>query len=112
MTDATPFDEGLQAERTLLAWRRTALAFVAASLVGTRVMADAGPVVIGVGLAGIALGGVAYLVASARYRTAHAQLVAHGTSPRPGLALAAMSASVLMLGIACAAYVLAEAVRR
>ncbi|WP_419390788.1 DUF202 domain-containing protein [Demequina sp. SO4-13] len=111
MTSSGPFDEGLQAERTLLAWRRTALAFVVASLVGIRVMADAGAVVIVIGLSGIALGATAYVVASVRYRTAHAQLIAHGTTPRPGLALAAMSASVLMLGIACGAYVLAGAVQ-
>lgn len=109
MTPDAPFDEGLQAERTLLAWRRTALSFVGASLVGIKVMADAGVTVIALGIAGVALGAIAYVVASVRYRTAHHQLVTRGTSPRPGLALVAMSASVLVLGLACGGYVLASA---
>ncbi|MFN3866366.1 MAG: DUF202 domain-containing protein [Demequina sp.] len=109
MSEDGPFDEGLQAERTLLAWRRTALSFVVASLVGIQVMADAGAAVIALALAGVGLGAIAYVVASARYRTAHAQLMTYGTSPRPGLALVAMSASVLVLGIACGVYVVGGA---
>ena len=39
---STPiYDEGLQPERTELAWRRTALSFGVASLVGFRVISDA-----------------------------------------------------------------------
>lgn len=110
MTETSLFDEGLQAERTLLAWRRTALSFVVASLVGIKVMAEAGAAVVALGLVGVGLGAVAYVLASARYRTAHRQLVTYGTAPRPGLALAAMSASVVALGIACVAYVVAGVV--
>ncbi len=109
MSERALFDEGLQAERTLLSWQRTALAFVGASLLGIKVMADAGPTVIALGATGASLGAVAYVIASVRYRTAQAQLVALGTAPRSGLALAAMSGSVLALGLACVAFVVSGA---
>ncbi|GAA5202862.1 DUF202 domain-containing protein [Microbacterium jejuense] len=56
---STLFDPGLQPERTELAWRRTALALAAGSLVAFRLLPAA------FGSAWWALGGVAGLIATA-----------------------------------------------
>ena len=58
----SPFDTGLQVERTLLAWRRTALALAVVSAVGTRITAPLiGWPAIAAGATGIGLAMVAYL---------------------------------------------------
>ncbi len=64
-----PYDPGLQPERTLLAWRRTALALVAIAAVATRYLAvDLGPVAAMLGGAGVLLAAVALASAHHRYR--------------------------------------------
>lgn len=47
-----PWDPGLQPERTTLAWVRTALGFVAVSLLTARLARETGPVAVLVALAG------------------------------------------------------------
>jgi len=109
MTD-TVFDPGLQPERTLLAWRRTCLAFGVASAVATRfTLAAIGPAAFVVGLFGVALAGLAYGLVWHRYRRAHAALtrlqrLEHGAVPM----LLASGCGVL-LGLACGVYVVTRA---
>ncbi|ROS59129.1 uncharacterized protein DUF202 [Frigoribacterium sp. PhB160] len=78
-----PFDEGLQPERTALAWRRTALALTAASLVAFRVL----PELLGGGawvLAAVGLtASVGVLVAAhRRYRRLHRLLTSPASPSR------------------------------
>jgi len=109
MTD-TVFDPGLQPERTLLAWRRTCLAFGVASAAAIRfTLAALGPAAFIVGLFGVGLAGIAYGLVWQRYRRAHAALtrtqrLEHGAVP---MLLATGCAG--LLGLACATYVVTRA---
>lgn len=70
-----PYDEGLQAERTL-AWRRSCLALAVAHAVAIRYLSaalGAGGALIGV--IGIVLAGIAWVISNARYRRVHRGLV-------------------------------------
>ena len=102
MTAESPFDSGLQAERTLLAWQRTALFLGAASAVALRLTApEFGPLAIVVGGASIVLSFAAYIGASERYRRVHASLVRSEQLRTGGLTLAFVStATVAVAGLA------------
>jgi hypothetical protein len=113
-----PFDPGLQPERTALAWRRTALALVAGSLLGLRVL----PTLLGAaGLVVAAAGVIAALAvlttAHRRYRRVHRILTAGsagpgdepGTAALPGGALPALVAALTACaGLAALALALAR----
>jgi uncharacterized membrane protein YidH (DUF202 family) len=74
------FDAGLQPERTLLAWRRTCLAIAAGFVATIKYFTDAiGAVAIVLGVVGIGLAGVAWLVCTLRYRRVHRGLVGDGS---------------------------------
>lgn len=96
------FDIGLQPERTLLAWRRTCLALAAAILVIVKVLAalsSAWSYVLGV--VGLALPALAWLLASRRYRQAHLGLTRAGDEqrlPAGGPAVAVATAGTLLVG--------------
>ncbi len=99
MTGDAPFDPGLQPERTLLGWRRTALSLAVVGAVVVRFTAEV------MGVAALALGamclvaaGAAYALASARYRRMHAGLVSTGRLPTDGRPLIWLSAA---LGVVC-----------
>jgi uncharacterized membrane protein YidH (DUF202 family) len=99
------FDPGLQPERTLLAWRRTCLAFAVASLFGMRFTLEAlGPLALVAGVIGAGLAVMAYLLAATGYRRTHHALRDEGALRRGGLPMLAATAGVLVIGVLCAAY--------
>lgn len=102
-----PFDAGLQPERTLLAWRRTALSFAVAGLVAERLVAGTlGPVLaIMLGVAVVACAAGAYVLASRRYRRAHERLVAAAALPTGGRAVTALAAAAALIAVAGAVFV-------
>jgi uncharacterized membrane protein YidH (DUF202 family) len=105
VTDA-PFDVGLQPERTLLAWRRTALAVAAGSAVVARLSMDTSwPLLALAGIAGIALAATGYVVASVRYRRTHSALHsgAYRHDSRP---IALIGLGTLVLSLVAASWVL------
>jgi uncharacterized membrane protein YidH (DUF202 family) len=103
-TDAV-FDKGLQPERTLLAWRRTCLAFGVASLVGMRFTVEAmGILAVVVGVIGAGLAVLAYALAATGYRRAHHSLRGEGILARGGIPMLAGTAAVLVVGALCAGY--------
>lgn len=100
-----PQDPGLQPERTALSWRRTLLAMAVGSLVSVRVLPPVlGDWSIAIGLAGLAMVGVLWVLAHRRHRTVEA--VFRGVRPAsamPGgallLAVALLAASAAVLGL-------------
>lgn len=105
----TPFDIGLQPERTLLAWRRTCLALGVASAVIVRFAAEAiGPAAVFLGLAGLTLAVGGYLHAARRYRNVHQRLHATGHTGTDGRALVFVAGSALVVGIGCVVFIIAE----
>ncbi len=108
MTDA-PFDAGLQAERTLLAWRRTCLSLAVAALLVIKLGAAILGFVAGVvGIAVLALAAVAYTVSAARYRRVHREVSAERALPSASGAVTAIAASVLAIAVALAAWMIGD----
>lgn len=111
----TLFDPGLQPERTELAWRRTALALGAGSLIALRLL----PVAFGHpawafgGVAGLVAAAVLWLSARRRYRAVNDVLGREGErGVLPGASMiAALAALALAIGFVSLAVVIAIAVR-
>ncbi|GGD62738.1 DUF202 domain-containing protein [Microbacterium murale] len=109
----TLFDPGLQPERTELAWRRTALALGAGSLIALRLL----PVAFGHpawafgGVAGLALAATLWLAARRRYRAVNSVLVRDGDrGVLPGASIiAVLAALVLAIGLVSLAVVILTA---
>lgn len=100
------YDSGLQTERTLLAWRRTCLAFGVASLVAMRFTVDAaGVLAVFAGVTGAGLAVAAYVAAAIGYRRANAALHTTGSLDHGAAPIALATAAALVLGAACAGYV-------
>lgn len=101
-----PYDPGLQVERTLLAWRRTALAVAVVSAVGVRFTAPSlGWLALALGAVGVLLAMVVYAAIGVRYRRVHRSLSPSDgleASGRPHLVLAL---AVAILGLAALGYV-------
>lgn len=97
---------GLQPERTLLAWRRTALSLGLAGVVAARLTLDSyGPAAVTLGVAGLLLAAAAYLAAARRYRRAGAPT---GAPAAAGTAAALLAATTLAIGLLAALYVAAS----
>lgn len=102
------FDPGLQPERTLLAWRRTCLAFGVASLVGMRFTLEApGLLAVVGGILGAGLAVLAYALAATGYRRSHRALQGSGVLDRSGLPMLLAAGAVLAIGALCALAILA-----
>jgi putative membrane protein len=94
------FDPGLQPERTELAWRRTTLALVVGALIALRLLpAVLGPWAISVGLTGLVLAALLWVLAR---RRAHqtAQSLVHNHGPLPGGVLLLLLATLTTAGAA------------
>ncbi|MGO4535234.1 DUF202 domain-containing protein [Leifsonia sp. 2MCAF36] len=95
---STVFDQGLQPERTALAWRRTGLALLGGSLVAARIL----PETLGAwaaipGLIGVAAAASLLYAIHRRYRQQHQRLTAEGDrSPIAGGRLVAAMAGFLL----------------
>ncbi|MGI5243020.1 DUF202 domain-containing protein [Dactylosporangium sp. CA-139066] len=93
-------DPGLQAERTTLAWSRTALALAGASLLAARALAA----VVGVAAAVPAVaGGLAALAVVVAARRRYRRWTAAGRTERPGVSNAALACVATLLGAAALA---------
>ena len=106
------FDPGLQIERTLLAWQRTALALAIASAIAIRLLAvEIGPAGVAIGIAGLVLAAVAYATAGRRYRRAHLELTGGLRLPDAGVVIAIVGAATLVLALAGVVVVIVAALR-
>ena len=112
--DDAPFDRGLQAERTALAWRRTGLSLALASLAGARVLTTVfGLTSYLLGVLGLAAAAYFMVRADRRYRQAHDSLTTSRAEPTGarltagGGLLLAMTAIVLVAGAVGAIFVCA-----
>ncbi|WP_171058232.1 DUF202 domain-containing protein [Modestobacter altitudinis] len=106
------FDDGLQAERTALAWRRTSLALAVAAAGAGRLAAPA------LGVLALALAGLGLVQAVAvgwgaarRYRAVRRALTSHGdlsTLRAGGLPMAALAVSGAVTGLLALAFVVLD----
>jgi uncharacterized membrane protein YidH (DUF202 family) len=88
------FDEGLQLERTALAWRRTAAAILVGSLIAVRVVPSVfGLWSIALGVGGLMLGAVLLIRIDRRYRRLDRLLRTEGDAAavQDGVAIALVS---------------------
>ncbi|WP_177426673.1 DUF202 domain-containing protein [Knoellia remsis] len=96
-----PFDAGLQPERTLLAWRRTALSLAAGNAIALRVAAgELGLLAVVLCLVGLGVAVGVWILATRRYRRAHLSLVAaDGPLAAGGLTVSAVALSAGILAV-------------
>ena len=103
-------DLGMQAERTALAWRRTALGVGVGGVVALRVAAPTlGPVVAVAAVSGGVLAALAFWLAGRRYRAVQASLRDRGdlrALARPAVPLVAVSVATILIGAIAVAFVL------
>jgi uncharacterized membrane protein YidH (DUF202 family) len=103
-------DLGMQAERTTLAWRRTALGVGVGGVVALRLAGPAlGPGAVVAALAGGVLAVVAFWLAGRRYRAVQASLRERGdlgALPRPAVPLVAVSVATTLIAAIAVAFVL------
>lgn len=109
MKDDQAFDEGLQLERTALAWQRTLLSLIVGSLAAGRGLEPfIGELSWFVAAVGAGIGVAAFVVARRRYLTAHRHLTTVDQNSLPaGGSLVAISALLCAsAGVAALAFVL------
>lgn len=102
------FDEGLQPERTMLAWRRTCLSFAVGSLIAARFTVElVGVFAILLGVLGAGLSVAAYFLTASGYRRVAAALVrGEDALPYSGWPMLLATVATLALGTACAIFLL------
>ncbi|MFC5502990.1 DUF202 domain-containing protein [Lysinimonas soli] len=109
MTD-TPFDAGLQPERTLLAWRRTSLSIGVGGLLFIRFAVERmGAAAILLGLLGLLLAVASYIDASRRYRRVHGYLTVGLSVASAAIPISLAAASVAVFAVACLAWLVVAA---
>jgi len=111
VTTERAYDVGLQAERTALAWRRTALAVGLGAIVGARLTAPGAGAGAFVALGGGAvLAAVVWVLSVGRYRAAHRSLHERGdlSDVRLGTASAAVAAVATVTGVLAAVFVIVD----
>lgn len=97
------WDEGLQPERTKLAWQRTALAATACSLVVARMVGQANPI-LGIVVATLAIACGAGIAWTARQRHRRAVTAVHRETPLPDARHSAwLTALILVAGLGAVA---------
>jgi len=104
----TPFDPGLQPERTALAWRRTGLALLTGSLVAARILPELfGPSSALLGVAGAAAAAALLAAVHRRYRSHHRTLHQHGdrVALADGRLIAAVALFAFSAAVICVAAV-------
>ena len=102
----SPYDPGLQNERTSLAWTRTALALVVAVLLAARItLAELGALAVAFTIFTVPLAIGVLVSASRRYRSAHRALHAPASSLPDARLPAAVAVLVLSLALIELAYV-------
>jgi putative membrane protein len=89
----------LAAERTHLAWRRTAIGLAGGGLAASHLLQEF------VGLASWSLAGVAVVVAVALATVSHRRHLVEGALPPGGRLVAASTAGVVVIGLAAVAFV-------
>lgn len=96
-----PADPGLQAERTLLAWRRTCLTLAVGYLLWIRLLAGPlGAVAVIIGLVGLAAVAVSWTLPTLRYRRWHDHLREDPEGLRVGgLPMAVLTATAVSVGV-------------
>ena len=103
-------DLGLHAERTALAWRRTALGVAVGGVVALRLAAPAlGPVVALAAVSGGVLAALAFWLAGRRYRAVQTSLRDRGdlgALARPAAPLVAVAVATTLIGGVAVAFVL------
>ena len=103
-------DLGMQAERTALAWRRTALGVGVGGVVALRLAAPAlGPVVAVAAVSGGVLAALAFWLAGRRYRAVQTSLRDRGdlgALARPAAPLVAVAVATTLIGGVAFAFVL------
>lgn len=111
----SPADKGMQAERTALAWRRTALSVAVGSLIGMRVLPpQLGPLGYAVAALGLVWSVDLALTARRRYRDGSRLVQAGAVVPTRGVpapTLARTAATTGIVGLAALVFVLVIAVR-
>lgn len=92
------FDPGLQPERTELAWRRTTLAVTVGALVALRLPPPLGSWLISVGLVGLVMAVLIWVLVHRRAR--HTNQALHERGQLPGAGLLRLLAAVTTAGAA------------
>jgi hypothetical protein len=102
MTESELFDPGLQPERTDLAWRRSTLSVAVGALIALRLLPPVlGPGGLTIGLSGLLIAGLLWLLAVRRARRTQ-QALRHQTSLPGGgllLGLTALTAGAAAVGL-------------
>jgi len=101
------FDQGLQPERTLLAWKRTILLLGVGTAVGARfTLEQGGWVSLTAGILGLFLAGVSYFAAIARYSNANRRLLEFQAILSGGALFALVASAMILLTVLAFWYLL------